>query len=270
MTSGYGWAESPGRKCPTRTPQRADDSLRQARYCDLRSGHVLGDASRVLARPPPGLRSRPWPGPASCAAPPTAHQPDPARGCAATCVGCAPAAHPDGDVDAPAGSADPAGAGWRSHRRGRAGTRIAPTRSTAAGAPSAPTPLPRRLDGLQPTHPATGVLGGDERQHIRRDNHLRGGLPTTVKNTFRSYATAATVFGRERTARNSRYASSSGTPNRATRSPAAERDRHRPRSTQDIQAPLRQTHRQHGQWQWINKDYLHIKQIRAHLGGGEL
>lgn len=31
-----------------------------------------------------------------------------------------------------------------------------------------------------------------------------GGLPTTVKNTFRSYATAATVLGRDRTPRNSR------------------------------------------------------------------
>jgi len=28
----------------------------------------------------------------------------------------------------------------------------------------------------------------------------RGGLPTAVKNTFRSYATATTVFGRDREA----------------------------------------------------------------------
>jgi hypothetical protein len=31
-----------------------------------------------------------------------------------------------------------------------------------------------------------------------------GGLPTTVKNTFRSYAIAALVFGRARTAKDSR------------------------------------------------------------------
>jgi hypothetical protein len=41
-----------------------------------------------------------------------------------------------------------------------------------------------------------------------------------------------------RTARNSRYASSSGTPNDTARSPAAVRDRVRRRSTQDIQVPL--------------------------------
>ena len=32
-----------------------------------------------------------------------------------------------------------------------------------------------------------------------------GSLPTTVKKTFRSYATASTVFGRHRPARNFRY-----------------------------------------------------------------
>src|SRR5262249_51944488 len=37
-----------------------------------------------------------------------------------------------------------------------------------------------------------------------------GGLPTTVKNTFRSYA--STVFGRHRPPRNSRYTSASGIP----------------------------------------------------------
>src|SRR6185503_8915574 len=78
----------------------------------------------------------------------------------------------------------------------------------------------------------------------------RGGLPTTVKNTFRSYATAATVFGRDRTARNSRYPSSTATPNRTTRSPAADRDRYTRRSLQDIQAPLWPTYqRQHAEGQ---------------------
>ncbi len=46
-----------------------------------------------------------------------------------------------------------------------------------------------------------------------------GGLATTVKNTFRSYAAARTVFGRHRPPRNSRYTSASGTPTRATRPP---------------------------------------------------
>src|SRR5262249_30130710 len=72
----------------------------------------------------------------------------------------------------------------------------------------------------------------------------RGGLPTTAKNTFKSYATAATVFGRDRTARNSRYASSSATPNRTTRSPVVDRDRRTRRSLQDIQEPHSPTHRQ--------------------------
>src|SRR4051794_31134778 len=66
----------------------------------------------------------------------------------------------------------------------------------------------------------------------------RGALPTTVKNTFRSYATATTVFGRDCTARNSRYASSTATPNRTTRSPAVFRDRCRRRAPHDIQEPL--------------------------------
>jgi hypothetical protein len=88
-----------------------------------------------------------------------------------------------------------------------------------------------------------------------------GGLPTTVKNTFRSYATAATVLGRDRTARNSRNSSSNGTPNRTTRSPTAVRDRRRPRSTQgDIQESLHRTHRLYRHW--VNEDYLHIKQKR--------
>jgi len=46
-----------------------------------------------------------------------------------------------------------------------------------------------------------------------------------MKKTFRSYATASTVFGRHRPARNSRYSSSSGTPSRTATPPAASRDR---------------------------------------------
>jgi len=63
----------------------------------------------------------------------------------------------------------------------------------------------------------------------------RGGLATTVKKTFRSYATASTVFGRHRPARNSRY-SSSGTPSRAISSPAASRDRVRRTTVTGMQA----------------------------------
>jgi len=44
-------------------------------------------------------------------------------------------------------------------------------------------------------------------------------MPTAAKNTFRSYAAARTVFGRHRPPRNSRYASASATPVRATNSP---------------------------------------------------
>jgi len=52
-----------------------------------------------------------------------------------------------------------------------------------------------------------------------------GDFPTTVKKTFKSYATASTVFGRHRPAKNSRYSSASGTPSRTTSSPATSRDR---------------------------------------------
>ncbi len=52
-----------------------------------------------------------------------------------------------------------------------------------------------------------------------------GGLPAAVKNTFKSYATASTVFGRHRPARNSRYSSVSRSPSRAITFPAASRER---------------------------------------------
>src|ERR1035441_6184823 len=48
-----------------------------------------------------------------------------------------------------------------------------------------------------------------------------GGLPTTLKNTFKSKAVANTVFGRHRPATNSRYSSSSGTPSRTSGKPLA-------------------------------------------------
>jgi hypothetical protein len=40
-----------------------------------------------------------------------------------------------------------------------------------------------------------------------------GGLSTTAKNVFRSWATARSVFGRARPATNARYESTSGSPN---------------------------------------------------------
>jgi hypothetical protein len=52
-----------------------------------------------------------------------------------------------------------------------------------------------------------------------------GGLPAAVKNTFKSYATASTVFSRHRPARNSKYSSVSGSPSRAITFPAASRER---------------------------------------------
>jgi len=83
----------------------------------------------------------------------------------------------------------PRGTGFTVASQGPAARRTAPTRSTTAAAPSAPTP------------PARATTS-------------RGALPTTVKNTFRSYAVASTVFGRHRPATKVRYSSSSGTSNR--------------------------------------------------------
>ncbi|BEL05482.1 hypothetical protein Q0Z83_036730 [Actinoplanes sichuanensis] len=84
-----------------------------------------------------------------------------------------------------------------------------------------------------------------------------------MKNTFRSCATATTVFGRDRTARDSRYASSTATPNLTTRPPAASRDRtNRKPLHNDIQEPLN-TRSTSTNMPWITKDYLHIKQISA-------
>lgn len=83
----------------------------------------------------------------------------------------------------------------------------------------------------------------------------------TAKKTCRSYATATTVFGHDRTARNSRCASSGSTPNRTTRPPAASRDRtSRRQPHDDIQAPLN-TRSTSTNMPWITKDYLHIKQF---------
>lgn len=53
--------------------------------------------------------------------------------------------------------------------------------------------------GLPPLCGPAGVLRGDERQHIPCCN-LGRRLTHHVKNTLRSYATAATGFGRDRTA----------------------------------------------------------------------
>jgi hypothetical protein len=49
----------------------------------------------------------------------------------------------------------------------------------------------------------TSALRGDERQHISRADLIRA-LPTTLKNTFKSYPAASTVFGRHRPPRNFR------------------------------------------------------------------
>jgi hypothetical protein len=109
----------------------------------------------------------------------------------------------------------------------------------------------------QPLGEAAGVLRRHERQHVRRDDPARA-LPTTVKNTFRSYATATTVFGRDRTARNSRYVSSSATPNRTTRPPAVSRDRTSRKSLHaDTQEPPQYPIHQHNMPR-ITKDHLHI------------
>src|SRR5262249_15228654 len=60
-----------------------------------------------------------------------------------------------------------------------------------------------------------------------------GGLATTVKNVFKSYAAASTVFSRHRPPRNSRYASASGTrpqqpAHRSSHSNESRADRHHP------------------------------------------
>ena len=78
-----------------------------------------------------------------------------------------------------------------------------------------------------------------------------GGLPTTAKNTLTSKATASTVFGRDRAARNSRYASSCGTPSRTTSPPAAVRERCRQGATQVMLGTLSG-----------HEDYPHIKHDR--------
>jgi hypothetical protein len=67
----------------------------------------------------------------------------------------------------------------------------------------------RHLRAALPASP----LRGHEGQHICRRDNFRG-LPAAVKNTFKSYATASTVFGRQRPARNSRYSSASSSPSR--------------------------------------------------------
>ena len=86
-------------------------------------------------------------------------------------------------VTAPAGSAARAAPGSRPRPRGPAGTRRAPTRSTAAARTVA-----RRHPAASPASTgcshrsvagAAGALGGDERQHVRRGRPRAGGLPTT-------------------------------------------------------------------------------------------
>jgi TM2 domain-containing membrane protein YozV len=75
---------------------------------------------------------------------------------------------------------------------------------------------------------------------------------------------ATNAFGLDRTARNSRYASSNATPNRTTRPPAASRDRtNRKPLHADIQAPLT-TRSTSTNMPWIN--HLHIKQKRTFVG----
>jgi len=52
-----------------------------------------------------------------------------------------------------------------------------------------------------------------ELEHVRRGD-LDRSFPVTVKNAFRSNATARSVFGRHRPATNSRYRSTSPSPSR--------------------------------------------------------
>jgi hypothetical protein len=87
---------------------------------------------------------------------------------------------------------------------------------------------------LQAAFPA-GPLHGHERQHVGRPDPPRR-LADHGEEDLRSSATASTVFGRHRPARNSRYSSSSRTPSRTTNSPAAFRDRVRQTTITGMQA----------------------------------
>ena len=120
----------------------------------------------------------------------------------------------------------------------RAGVRTARTHSTAGAARSAPTPhtppSPASCSGFTVAPVCCAVTNANTSAAVT----CPGGLPTTAKNTLRSYAAASTVFGRERTAKNSRYTSSCGPPSRTIRSPAAFRERCGHGSTQVMRAPF--------------------------------
>ena len=88
------------------------------------------------------------------------------------------------------------------------------------------------------------------------------GLPTTAKKTFRSNHVANTVFGRERAATNSRYASSNGSPNRppdALGSDSTGEIRHG--RTPVITAPPRVERRGQPCRASDREDHLHIKHV---------
>ncbi len=126
-----------------------------------------------------------------------------ARGSSAACAAPAPTA-PSATGRLGVASTSPRGTGFDRHRRVATGdhdTRRSPTPTTTAGrscAPTSPTrdrscgsPCGRRADGRGTrTRPPPPPRPGPS--------------PTTVKNVFRSNATARNVFGRDRPATNSR------------------------------------------------------------------
>ena len=117
-----------------------------------------------------------------------------------------------GPLPLTAGSASPRGTGLALTSRAAKNPRKVLTRSTAAAAASTPTlPRPRPPGGLQAALGA-GALRGHERQHIGRADPPRWLADHSEEHLSGHKRRPAPVFGRHRPARNSRYSSSSRTP----------------------------------------------------------
>ncbi len=101
-------------------------------------------------------------------------------------------------------------------------------RTVAADTPASSPP--RSTGCSAPCSPARPVRWAVMNASTSAGPTSSGGLPTTEKNTLKSYAAASTVFGRHRPPRNSRYTSASGTPTPTTSPPKRSSERTTQRS----------------------------------------